>query len=84
MKTLELIGLLAAVLTTGAFVPQVYKLYKSKSTADISLTMYSSLFIGVMLWLYYGFQKESIPIILANAITGFLILVVIVLKLKHK
>jgi len=84
METLELVGLIAAVLTTGAFVPQVYKLYKTKSTADVSLTMYSSLFIGVMLWLYYGFQKESIPIILANAITGLLILTVIFLKLKYK
>ncbi|WP_394974698.1 SemiSWEET family sugar transporter [uncultured Croceitalea sp.] len=84
MQTIEIIGLIAAMLTTGAFVPQVYKVFKSKSTTDISLTMYTVLFIGLMLWLLYGIQKESFPIILANAITGLLVAAVIILKLKYK
>ncbi|WP_350293120.1 SemiSWEET transporter [uncultured Croceitalea sp.] len=84
MQTIELIGLIAAMLTTGAFVPQVYKVFKSKSTADISLTMYTVLFVGLVLWLIYGIQKDSIAIILANAVTGILVAFVIIFKIKYK
>ena len=50
----EIFGLLAAFLTTSAFIPQVYKIYKEKNAAGISLTMYIILFTGVILWLIYG------------------------------
>ena len=84
MQTIEVIGLVAATLTTGAFVPQVYKVFKNKSTADISLTMYTVLFIGLILWLVYGIVKDSLAITLANAITGILVGCVIILKIKYK
>jgi MtN3 and saliva related transmembrane protein len=50
----EVIGLSAAFLTTSAFIPQVYKIYKEKNADGISLTMYIILFIGVILWFVYG------------------------------
>lgn len=84
METIEIIAFVAATLTTTAFAPQVYKVFKSKSAKDISLSMYSILFIGLMLWLYYGVQKDSLPIILANAITGILAALVIIFKIKYK
>jgi MtN3 and saliva related transmembrane protein len=80
----EIIGLLAAILTTGAFVPQVYKTYKLKSVNDISLTMYLVLFIGLVCWLIYGIHLNSFPMILANSITGILALIVIFFKLTYK
>lgn len=84
MDKIELIGLAAAVLTTASFVPQVYKAWTQKATRDISLTMYLSLFLGLVLWLIYGIQIESLSIILANIVTGLLVLIVILLKLKYK
>jgi len=84
MQTIEIIGLIAATCTTAAFVPQVYKALKEKSTADISLTMYVVLFIGLILWLIYGIYHESLAIILANTITGVLVIIMLVLKIKHK
>ena len=84
MKNIEIIGLIAAVLTTSAFAPQVYKVWKSKSTRDISLTMYLGFFVGLLLWLYYGFQINSLSMILANGITAFLALAIILMKLKYK
>ncbi len=84
MDIYEIIGLVAAFLTTGAFVPQVYKTWKTKSTDDISLTMYSILFIGLMLWLAYGISLNSLPMILANSFTGVLVLMVIVFKFRYK
>lgn len=84
MDSIEIIGLVAAVCTTTAFVPQVYKVFKTKSTADISLTMYSVLFVGLVLWFFYGVEKDSLAIMLANAITGILVGCVIIFKLKYK
>ena len=50
----EIVGLSAAFLTTSAFIPQVYKIYKEKNADGISLTMYIILFTGVILWFIYG------------------------------
>lgn len=84
MDFMEIIGLVAASLTTSAFVPQVYKAFKHKSTADISLTMYVVLLAGLLLWIIYGVYLNSLAIILANVITGILALTMLILKLKHK
>ncbi|MCL6273950.1 SemiSWEET transporter [Muricauda sp. 2012CJ35-5] len=84
MDPIEIIGLIAATLTTSAFVPQVVKTWKTKSTKDISLTMYSAFFLGTMLWLYYGYEHQSLAIMLANGITGILVIFMLVLKIRHK
>tara|TARA_R110001583_G_scaffold49679_3_gene155479 strand:+ start:1628 stop:1885 length:258 start_codon:yes stop_codon:yes gene_type:complete len=80
----EIIGLIAAVLTTSAFVPQVFKVWKSKSTESLSLTMYLAFFVGIVLWLVYGIHLNSLAMILSNTVTGFLALILIILKLKYK
>lgn len=84
MDYVENIGLLAAALTTAAFIPQVYKTWKEKSTKDISLSMYTVLFTGVLLWLVYGFYIDSLPIILANTVTSVLLVFMLLMKLKYK
>ncbi|TAI47935.1 SemiSWEET family sugar transporter [Flagellimonas allohymeniacidonis] len=84
METIEILGLVAATLTTSSFVPQVYKTWKEKSTKDISLTMYLVFFTGTMLWLYYGFVHRSAPIVFANGVTGLLVAFILVLKLKYR
>ena len=80
----EIVGLIAGVLTTAAFVPQVYKTWKSKSAESLSLTMYIVFFIGVLLWLFYGIHINSLAMILANGVTGFLALLLIFFKLRYK
>ena len=80
----EIIGLIAAVLTTSAFIPQVYKTWKTKSAGSISLTMYLAMFVGILLWLVYGIHLESLAMILANSITAILTLIIIGFKLKYK
>ena len=65
----NLIGLLAGTFTTAAFVPQVVKVWKTRSTKDISLVMYVVFTIGVVLWLTYGVVLNALPIIIANSIT---------------
>ena len=78
----ESIGILAAILTTSAFIPQVYKIYKEKKAQGVSLTMYLIMFVGVLLWLVYGVLIGSIAIIIANSVTAILQLFVIIFKLK--
>ncbi|GAA4275372.1 SemiSWEET transporter [Aquimarina mytili] len=77
INPIEILGLVAAILTTAAFLPQVYKTWKTKSTDSLSLTMLLIFVSGVLCWLVYGFLIDSFPIILANfitAISGFLLL----------
>ena len=80
----EIIGLIAGALTTTAFVPQVYKTWKSKSAEGLSLTMFLVFFVGIILWLIYGIYIQSLAMILANAVTGFLALMLIIFKLRFK
>ena len=80
----EIIGLVAAVLTTISFLPQVFKTYKTKDTSGLSLTMYIVFFIGVVLWSVYGIYINSLSVILANSITAILALYLIFMKLKYK
>ena len=79
----ESIGIIAAILTTSAFIPQVYKIYKEKKAQGVSLTMYLIMFVGVLLWLVYGVLIGSIAIIIANSVTAILQLLVIIFKLKN-
>ena len=81
---IELIGFLAAILTTAAFVPQAYKIWKTKSAQGVSLTMYLIMFTGVALWGVYGLFIRSNPMILANFITASLLIMIIYFKVKHK
>ncbi len=79
---IDLIGTVAACLTTIAFVPQVIKIWQSKSARDISLPMYACFTIGVVCWLIYGVLIVSVPIIAANVVTLFLAGSVVVMKLR--
>jgi len=76
------IGTAAATLTTLSFLPQVWKIIRSRHTADISLGMYALFTLGVAFWLVYGILNDSWPIIFANSITLLLAGTVLVMKLK--
>lgn len=84
MDTFEIVGFIAAFLTTSAFVPQVYKTWKTKEVADISLVMYLAMFLGVALWLIYGIHLNSPSMIVANTITSILVLMMIAFKFLYK
>jgi MtN3 and saliva related transmembrane protein len=83
MISIELIGYLAATLTTAAFLPQVVQVWQSKSTRDLALPTLLSFIGGVSMWLLYGLLLNSTPIIVANAVTLVLNLVILRFKLKY-
>lgn len=63
------IGLIAAFCTTLAFLPQVIKIWKTKSAGDLSLVTFTVFTFGVALWLVYGVLTDDLPVILANIVT---------------
>ena len=81
---LKYIGFLAAFCTTFAFIPQAVKVWKTKSTKDISLYMFIIFTVGVFSWLIYGITISDMPIILANSVTLVLSLFILIYKIKYK
>jgi len=78
----ELIGYCAAILTTVAFLPQVFRVWRTRSAHDISLPMYCLFTAGTALWLAYGIASRAWPVTAANAITLVLAIGVLVAKLR--
>ena len=77
------VGLMAGTLTTIAFVPQVVKIWLTKSADDVSYLMFGIFSVGVVLWLAYGISLGAMPIIIANVVTLVLSLLVIALKMRY-
>jgi MtN3 and saliva related transmembrane protein len=77
----ELLGFLAATLTTAAFVPQVIKTWRTRSAGDLSLGMLAVFGTGIMLWLAYGLSIGAAPIVIGNIVTLVLTAILIGLKL---
>jgi MtN3 and saliva related transmembrane protein len=83
MALLDYTGYAAALCTTSAYVPQVIRVWRTRSTKDISLKMFLVLVTGLALWLTYGFWKGEVPLIAANSITLMLASTILYFKLKH-
>jgi len=77
------LGLAAAFCTTAAYAPQALKAWRSRSTADISLSMFLLMVTGIVLWLAYGVLIGDVPLIVANGVTLCLAGAILVLKLRH-
>jgi MtN3 and saliva related transmembrane protein len=78
---ITLIGSIAAVCTTAAFVPQVIRVWRLKRAEEISLSTFLVLSIGSLVWLTYGLLISSIPVVVANGVTFVLVLTIVSLKL---
>ncbi|MFP3133089.1 MAG: SemiSWEET transporter [Nitrososphaeria archaeon] len=78
------LGLVAGFLTTVAYVPEIIKVFNTKDTKGISLLWLLTLLTGVLLWFYYGVLIISIPVMAANGVSAFLILLLIFLKIKYR
>ncbi len=80
---IAVIGLIAGTCTTVSFLPQVIKTFRTKETKDISLSMYIVLATGILLWTIYGILIESLPVILANAVSFVLANIILTFKIKY-
>ena len=80
-QAVEGIGSVAAVLTTGSFIPQAWLTFRTRDVSGISLGMYSAFTVGVALWLVYGLAMGSWPMTVANGITLALAMGILGMKL---
>ncbi|MEW6444934.1 MAG: SemiSWEET transporter [Pseudomonadota bacterium] len=83
MELSDLIGSVAATLTTIAFVPQAIKTWRSRHARDLSLSMFLIFTLGVVFWLAYGLLIGAWPIIIANTITTALSGSILFFKLRY-
>ncbi|WP_108508192.1 SemiSWEET transporter [Polynucleobacter acidiphobus] len=83
MFHIDIIGYLAALLTTFSFLVQAIQSWRSRDLSGISLGMYSMFTLGVALWLIYGIVIESWPLIVTNALTFLFALSILLMKLKQ-
>ena len=80
----EIIGFIAAILTTSSFLPQLIKVWKTKSSKGVSILMYFVMLSGVILWGAYGYLIESKSVLIANIVAGLLQIVILILIFKNK
>lgn len=80
MDFIPVLGYIAGICTTVAFLPQVYRAWRTKSCKDLSPGMLMLFAVGIMLWLIYGILIQETPIIIANGATFLLVMVIVVLK----
>ena len=78
----ETLGLIAGTLTTASFIPQVWKIWTTRSARDLSWAMVAVFTLGTFLWLLYGIKVGSMSIVVANAITFLLSLAICAMKLR--
>jgi MtN3 and saliva related transmembrane protein len=83
---IEIIGIVAGLITTLASVPQVVQIYKTNEVSGLSLYYFIILFSGIFLWFLYGILLNSITLVVPNLITGILISLIIykIIVLKRK
>lgn len=80
---IKLIGFAAATCTTVAYAPQAIKVWKTRSTGDISLGMFLAMVLGLALWLVYGLLSGDAPLVAANTITMVLAGGILLMKLRY-
>lgn len=77
------LGYIAGALTTFSFIPQIIRIFKTKSAHDISLVFNTMFLIGILLWLAYGIWKEEPPIIIWNAMAAVLSCTLLYAKIRY-
>ena len=84
MDMVETLGLTAGFLTTVAYVPQVVKIWRSKSAKDVSLRTFTCLTLGIAAWIGYGIAKHDLPLVLWNVVTLALAAAILAMKVKYR
>lgn len=80
----EIVGISAGICTAVSLLPQLVKLIRNKKAEDISLIYLFVLLAGLMLWIWYGWLREDVPVMATNTFSLLLNLVIIVLGIKYK
>jgi MtN3 and saliva related transmembrane protein len=80
---IEILGLAAGTISSITFLPQVIKIWQTKSAKDLSMPMLLLLVLGVSMWLAYGIIIKNIPVIYTNSMVLFMTFIMLFFKLKY-
>ncbi|HEX6467068.1 MAG TPA: SemiSWEET transporter [Terriglobales bacterium] len=83
-RRFDVIGYLAALLTTFSFVPQLLQTWRTRKAGDVAWGMLIAFNAGVVLWLVYGMHLHSQPMVLANGATLVFTLAILILKFHYR
>ncbi len=75
---LEMLATAVGIISSFAMLPQVYRIFKRKSAKDISITSFSFLFAAGIIWVLYGIDIESFPIVVSNLAGSIIIAGIII------
>ena len=81
---MEFIGYIAAIFTTFAFLPQLIKAWRIGSVKELSLCMFVMMYVGAILWLFYGIFKQCFPMIISNGIALVIYSGLLFMKIKFR
>jgi MtN3 and saliva related transmembrane protein len=84
MHETQYLGYAAGIITTLAFLPQAFRIIRTRQTRDISMLWALAMNIGIMLWLFYGIVKNDLPMIAANSVSLVLLMIILFCKLRYK
>jgi len=84
MQIAQIIGLIAGTITSITFLPQLIRIWKTRSAKDLSMLMMLMLIVGTSLWLSYGLMIKDAAIIYTNSMVLVMSLVMMFFKLKYK
>ena len=84
MEMIEIVGLAAGVCTSSSVLPQLITTIRKKKAAQVSTAMFVVMLAGNALWVYYGVDKNDIPIVATNTFTVCLNIAMLILKFKYK
>jgi MtN3 and saliva related transmembrane protein len=79
----QVIGLVAGTITTASFLPQLFRVYRTKCAKDLSWPYLLLFTVGISFWLAYGLLTHDLPVILANSFTLALVFAIMMLKWKY-
>jgi MtN3 and saliva related transmembrane protein len=83
MEINTVIGISAGTLTAVSALPQVFKILKDKKAADVSPWMFAVLLAGNGAWVWYGILLAEWPIIITNAFSFCVDILMIVLNFRY-
>ena len=84
MDIINIVGAAGGIVSSVTFLPQVIKIWKTKSAKDLSMVTLLFLVLNVSLWLLYGILTNLYPIIITNGIVLSMVFIMLYFKLTFK
>ena len=84
MDAATVVGAAATLCSTTSFVPQAWKVIRTRDTSSISKKMYIITVVGFSLWFAYGLLLWQWPLIVTNGICLLLSAFILLMKLLPK